>query len=296
MATNLATRWRALRNHLGRKYGPSFVEWLVHRSTAKARRKLAGMPTLSILIDNTVLYHGVTHESAWIPTGTKLWGGKHPIETGYSARVPVHPYDAETREYKNIVYLAGLAHLAKIGAIKIFTSAELDDEQFRQPAGRYRGYGYFDLSLFPGRLKSIDGIAFSVMGPSYLNLPSAEAQQRERLSQNRTDKIYDGLVRALGEKNSQDAWHIYTADKYGMFCFLTMDFKLLNTLSAQSGSNVIRSLNTKVISPEELGKYLGIAPIPPILLSYRDASFRVRADLSLPDAKRAPLKAYKKRK
>lgn len=289
-------RWRAYTGHLRFKYAPRLANWIVARSTDRARAKLAQFSRIKVLVDNTVLYHAVTHETAWFSTGPKIWG-PHEIDTGYSARIPVHAANSESREYRDVRYLAGIAHLCRSGCLDLYTSAELEDEKLRQPSGRYRGYGYFDHSLFSGlEIKSIDGFVFPEMGPTFLNLPSAGDQQRKRLEANKHDPRYSALVQRLGSSNSQDAWHIYTAEKHDMFCFLTMDFKLIKTVAAQSRSAPLKSFKTFVLTPEDFGKRFGMLPVPPHILSYNDASFHVRSDIPMPIGKRRPLKGYKRDK
>lgn len=186
--TGAAQRWQNLMEHLRFTYAPRVVDWLLDKSTLRAQSVLRKRGGLGILIDNTVLYHAVTHETGWVSTGNSNWG-PHEIDTGYAARIPVHPADVESREYRNVCYFGGLAHLARLGLLTIFTSAELQDEQSRQPSGRYRGYGYFDHSLFgTTTIESVDGHVFPAMGPSYMDLPSAEEQQRARIQQHRTDR------------------------------------------------------------------------------------------------------------
>lgn len=289
-----AQRWRNFKEHLRFKYTPRIVDWMLDISTLRAKAWVRANGPLRILVDNTVLYHAVTHETGWVSTGKSDWG-PHEIDTGYAARIPVHPAELDTREYKNVAYLPGLAHLARVGLATLHTSAELQDEQFRQPSGRYRGYGYFDYSLFGSlKIESVDGHVFPTMGPSHFNLPSSEDQQRARIQQYRSDKTFDALARCLGPNNSQDAWHIFTAEKNDLFCFLTMDFKLIKALGAQARAGPIQSLTVKVLTPEMLGRMIGLIQFPPHLFSYHDASFFVRSDLSMPDGKRRPLKSYKR--
>lgn len=107
----------------------------------QARIRLRSLPPIRLLVDNSVLAHAVTHETAWISTGQSLWGGVHPVETGYSARVRVHALDDQTETYRNICYLPGIAHLAKLGLIELCRSTELNAETDHQPIGRFRGYG-----------------------------------------------------------------------------------------------------------------------------------------------------------
>lgn len=289
--------WYKIKNypeHLRFKYTPAIVDWLVDKSTWSAQRWIRKNGSVRILVDNPVFFHGVTHESGWISTGESDWGNQK-INTGYLARVPVHYPCPGNREYENICMLPGLVHLARIGLIELYTSAELKNEQFRHPSGRYRGYGYFDYSLFSGlEIKSVDGSIYPDLGPSYMNFPDPAEQQRSRIEQYRCDERFDRLVRCLGKNNSQDAWHIYTAEKNDMFCFLTMDFKLIRNFQAQSRSEAIRSLSTKVMAPLELGELIGLRKIHPHLFSYHNASFFVRSDLHMPEGKRRKLSDYRK--
>jgi hypothetical protein len=48
---------------------PRVADWLLDLNTLQARRALAHAGGVSMLIDNTILSHGVTHETAWVSTG-----------------------------------------------------------------------------------------------------------------------------------------------------------------------------------------------------------------------------------
>ena len=160
---SMSQRWRNFKEHLRFKYAPGLVDWMLDKSTLRAKSWIRANGGLRMLVDNTVLYHAVTHETAWVSTGKSKWG-PHDIDTGYAARIPVHPTNLYSREYRNICFLPGLAHLARLDLATLFTSAELKDEQFRQPSGRYRGYGYFDHSLFGDlNFASIDGHVFQLL-------------------------------------------------------------------------------------------------------------------------------------
>ncbi|WP_434404408.1 hypothetical protein [Sphingobium sp. DN12] len=152
-------------------------------------------------------------------------------------------------KYRNVTFLTGIAHLARLGALELCQSAELDDELFRQPVGRYKGYGYFDYSLFSGiNIRSVDGSAFTTLGPSWMNLPSPEQQQRTRLAQSDDQLFHDlyALLREqLGKKCDQDALHIRTAERHGALCFLTTDRPLLLTCKSLSKKEPLRSLKAK---------------------------------------------------
>lgn len=286
---------RAQPERLRRRYVPRILRSLLHVATAPARRRLGKGEAIAILVDNTVLGHAVTHETAWISTGVGRWGA-HEFNAGYAARVPIHSSDNDSEIYRNLTYLTGLTHLARTGHVRFCTSAELRDETFRQPQGRFRrGYGYFDYSLFNDiSLQCVDQLNGSwVIGPSYMRMPSLREQQLGRINAS-DDPLFKALVRRLGEKQSLDAWHIATAERHGMHCFLTMDFKLRRSVERWKDSEPFRSMMTRVLTPEELGRELRITPVPPHLHSYNDASFPVRSDLHVPGEKRTQASAYRK--
>lgn len=275
------------------RYGPALANALVSVSVLRAKARLRRQPLKRILVDNTVLAHAITHETAWITTG-KAFFGPEEVKLGYSARIPVRVKDS-SREYENVSYLPGIAHLARLGRVSLMTSADLELERFRQPAGRFSGFGYFDHDLFSDiPIESVDGIGDMVMGPEWMKLPSSAEQQRERLSKS-SDPLYLGLLKHLGPKSSQDAWHVRTAEANEMFCFLTMDFSLCKTLNLRSAQEPIRSLRTKVMTPAQFGRHVGLFAVDPSLLSYSGASFPVRPDLHWPDNTRQKRKRSSKK-
>jgi hypothetical protein len=288
-------RLRAYPEHLRFKWYPKIARVCLNLATYQARQSLKGVPPL-VLVDNTVLDAAVTHETRWISTGTKEWGNQQ-INTGYSARVPVHSAANQSDRYKQITYLTSIAHMARLGALKLHLSAELEDEQFRQPGGRFRGYSYCDYSLFSDiELESIDGWTCATMGPSWMGLPSVAEQQRRRLRQSDDQLFHDLfalLKEQLGQKCDQDAWHIRTAERHRMLCFLTMDGPLLKACQSLRKKEPLRSMTTQIMSPEELGKHLGLVPIHPHLLSYNDASWFVRNDYTMPGERRRRRGEYK---
>ena len=197
----------------------------------------------------------------------------------------MHSVENTSDECKNIQYLPGIALLAEQGHIELYSSAELKAERFRQPVGRYSGYGYWDYNVLgKARIDSVDGLppmTISLFGSS----GASAGAQRQRLDQT-DDPRYHSLAKLLGPKNSQDAWHIRTAETHKMFCFLTMDFSLMRALDSQQGHELLKSLATRIMTPTEFGRYFGIAPVPSQILSYNDASVPVRSDLHWPDENR----------
>lgn len=272
-------------------YGPRIAQWMIKASTWRARKKLSKTEPIGILLDSNIFGHATTHKTTWISTGQKQWCGQ-TIDTGYAARVPLYTIDSNDKNYIETRYLPGIISLFQEGYLKFHDSAELQAERFPHPAGRYRGSGWFDLNLFTGvDIGSIDGISLPHPGSSWMNLANSTKQQEDRLhSYAQEDPEYATLLEVLGAKNSQDAWHIRTAELHGLFCFLTMDRKLIRTLKSQAGSKRLKDLKTRVMTPATFGDYIGLLPIMPHVLSYSNASFPVRSDLSWPGKKSPPTK------
>ena len=275
--------------HTYRKFKRAQRRWLSNSllplATFQARLSLKAGKPLALLIDSSVLGHAVIHETGWISTGTKKWG-HHDVDTGYMARIPVHAPDNDSRTYNEVQYLAPIAHLHRTSNIKLVSSAELFAEQFRQPMGRFRGYGWADYHAFKGiQFESVDGL--------HLDMTKPLEAQRERLDSN-TAPLFRELVTLLGEKSSQDAWHIYTAQKYGLFAFLHIDFSLAAKIHQHKNAPVIRNLKTRVLLPSQFAKLFHILPVKTNLLgSEEDGFFPMRNDLHMPDQRRRNRKDYK---
>jgi len=265
---------------------PKVVDVLTRLSVRKASKELQSGGKVNLLVDNTVLSHAVTHDTGSVSTGEKPWGGI-TVDTGYAARIPVHSEFDHREAARSVRYLPGIANLAKRGFISLSVSDELKDEQLSQPIGRFKGYGIFDLSLFDDvPIKILRDPEYTVViGPSRPGVSSVREQKRRRL-QNKADRLYQSLVEVLGKKNSQDAWHIATAEKNNCYCFLTMDFALIRNVRSQSGNKAIRSLTTKLMTPEEFGKAFKMVPVPPRICSYHYADYPVEHDTNWPESER----------
>lgn len=209
-----------------------------------------------------------------------MWGGKIEVPTGYLAKIPVHAPSNETPLYNEIQFLAGIAYLARSGYLTLFTSAELKAEQLRQPMGRFQGYGYADHSVFAGmKFRSVDGF--------HLDLHDPKQRQLDRVAAC-SDPIYKSLLEQCGQKQSLDAYHIYTAEKFGLFAFLHIDFKLDGTVQRNSKVSPFKSLKTRVLLPSQLAKIIRLLPVQTNLLTLSDDDtfFPTRADLHAQDQKR----------
>ena len=276
---------------------PRIAAYRLARSTRRASQLLEDAAPLRVLIDNSVIANAVTHETKWITTGVVEWGGQDRV-TGHMARVPVHSIKNGGYLYRQVVYLPGIAALAAKGLISLYQSAELRSERDRHPIGLYRGYSYFDFNIFGDRsFPSIDGDVDEIrMGwPPRTGVDDAQDQRRRLATAD--DPLFHSLHALLRQQNpnkaDQDAWHIRTAEHHGLFCFLTMDQKLLKSCAQLRKKEPLKSLRTRILSPEDFSRRFGILPVPPRLLSYNDASWFVDLDQTMPGEKRRGRREYK---
>ncbi|MBY3168861.1 hypothetical protein [Rhizobium laguerreae] len=159
------------------------------------------------------------------------------IEGGYAARICVHSPDCDTEVYRNVTYMPGC-----------WSSAHPPNWRTSKrgsPVGRFRGYGLMDHGLFRDiPMRSVDGFAFSTMGPGWLTKSDPKEEQQIRLAGS-DDVLYSALLEKLGPKNNLDAWHIRTAERHNMFCLLTMDFRLKRLIDANAQKELFRSLRAR---------------------------------------------------
>lgn len=256
-------------------------------STLPVRTRLRRAQADSVLVDTSVINHSVTHESRWVSTGKTMWG-PHEIDTGYLARVPIHSPANDGDTYFDVRFLPGIADLARRGFLKLVSSAELNAEQTRQPIGRFNGYGYFDLAAFHGlKIESLNGVHLDFNDPG-----KAQLQRLESCD----DSLYRGILAGVGQGNSLDAYHLFTAECFGVPYYLTMDFRFLRKLSSLKSEEPFASLKTRCLRPSELGELLGLLPVHTWLLSFEAASFPVRPDLHSPTQRRTEPKTVERAK
>lgn len=144
---NPLAAWRGWAEGLRFRYLPQIANGLLDVTTRSARSALSTDTPLRVLVDTTIHHHAITHESGWISTGTKLWGGEVPIEGGYVARIPVYRHDSDKAAYQDIKYLPGIIHLARLGYIQLLTSAELEAERESQAEQQVQTNRLFRLQL-----------------------------------------------------------------------------------------------------------------------------------------------------
>lgn len=287
MIESLYQRIRQFREHLKFKYMPRLAEWAVWAASINSMPKLQAMKPIKLLLDSNIHAHAVTHEDAWIDTGTVLWGGVQPIETGYAARIPVHSTENKSREYKDICHLTVITRLVRKGVFELYTSSELMSERDRHPPARFDNVTYSGFSLLDGlKVESLDGWNFDAYVMHGLSTDVLQRAQSARLKGS-DDRLYEAILKTLGgEAHSQDAWHIRTAQVHGMYAFVTMDYKLVRLATAQRERLIKLGAEVQILTPSQLAKQLSLGEVPPYLFSHNNASFPVRADLHWPDERR----------
>lgn len=194
---------RNAKSHALYNYLPGAVDWAVKVMTRSAGKRIIEANASRLLIDNSVLGNAVTHETGWIDTGRKMWGGEIPIDTGFSARIPVHSELDHSDAARSVRMLPAIASLARDGVVTLLTSPELDDEQMTHPIGRFRGYGSYDYSLFSNvSIESLPDPTYSMrIGPAYLGIPSLTDQRYARLAK-KPDPLFRDLLKVLGPNKS----------------------------------------------------------------------------------------------
>jgi len=135
-----------------------------------------------------------------------------------------------------------------------------------------------DLNVFDSiHIPSVDGHHFDPVDP--------KAAQQTRLSRSKAEP-FATLAQLLPKKSNLDAWHIHTAHKHGLYCFLVVDFPLTDNFKRASQRKEFPRLNTRLILPSELAAAIHLRPIETFAISYQDSSWFVHPELSSPDNKR----------
>lgn len=250
---------------------------IVWMSAARGSVSLWGKDPPRILMDNCVLRNGLTHTNAWISTGISMWGGQIPVETGYSARVPVN-YALHNRSIYEVEvpYFAPLAKMAKTGRLRLFTSTELLAERNRHSS--YDPYT-FGMNLWSGApIETLPDMRRSVeigycLNPAGLREAwSKEGQVRRLLSV--ADSEFLSISKKLPHDHLLDFYHLWTAKNSECSICLTTDSAFRRVFENNIG-NATRSRfgSVRILKPSELGQELGVIPIPHHVLTPLDCDW-----------------------
>ncbi len=289
-------------NELSHKSRARLANYCLRLSTYRTRGRLAHSDPVKLLIDNSVLAHAITHETVGVTQAVNWPPERASSEVIVTRRVPVdirRKYGKKV--YNSVQYLPAISHLSRCGVFQLFTSSELHVEQEHQPIGRYKGNkGWLDWWLFDGiEIPSVDGYIVSPFDLAYFRSNptidrviystdidplhiSCNSRQRqiERLERS-NDRLYLELSEILPPKSNLDAWHIRTAEKYGLFAFVTMDFKLRSIIEKNKIEEPIASLRSKIMTPAEIGRYFRMYPINPYLCELA-RNYRMGTNARLP--------------
>ncbi|MCO5163614.1 MAG: hypothetical protein M9939_21000 [Mesorhizobium sp.] len=238
---------------------------MIRLAALPGKIQLSGKPPIRVLVDNSVLRHGISHTNEWISTGTKLWG-EIPEDTGYLARVPVDYNEHNSGIYEiEVPYFAPLAHLASCGRMQMFTSVELQYERWRQ-----RGYSPdlfgknvwddVDIERLPDLPRSRRNIfltmAFNSKGGS-----SKESQIDHLLAT--ADSEFLDISKKLPRKHILDFYHLWTAKYHFCDMFLTTDLSFRRVFENNISMNLRKNFEpVRIVRPSELASQLHLHRVP----------------------------------
>ncbi len=122
---------------------------------------------------------------------------------------------------------------------------------------------------------TFNGVIGSMDKDPFGSCPNAKEKLHEWLEEKRKEIVeFERIIKTIWsgkgqeKKNIKDAWHIYTANKYGMDYLLTTDLNLIKDIDKKEDSKLVKSLTVKVISPKDLGKKLGVDPMSESLFNH----------------------------
>lgn len=221
---------------------------------------------MQVIVDNSVLHHGKTHEAVSV-TRTVKWPPGQESEVEQSYRVPIEP-EIETNRQQKIErsrrYLPGIARAARNGKIQLWATRALLYERFPFPLSKFSGewfeYNLFkkgDVEVLTNR-SSLDRkrpsrVLFGLGAP-----PFKETEREENLQILRGNPRGAILLKRLGKKKGNDIYHILEADEAGIDVFLTMDFNLLRSWRSNANAGIDVRTTVALLSPEELGIKMGL--------------------------------------
>ena len=199
----------------------------------------------------------------WYSTGTVLWGGKVPVETGYIRSVERGLPIKASKGGEQTRYIGAIGEKLRDNKLSAHTTDILTFEMLHQSGGRYSGKNYGDVSL----LKDVNYVrhdtardfefAFGLQDPiaalrSYLE-QSNDCLFRKVKSE--LDKV------SKPEKNSQDAWHLKCAMELDVDLFLTCDTRLIGQIKSMTDVSLKISLSERVVLPRSFCESVGLLPL-----------------------------------
>lgn len=281
----------SLRRKLARSCGKYVAGRLPGWSAKPAADRLSGR-LQKILVDNSVLAHRCVSFTGDSGRTGHLVQERSYTEDYFKSDEPGWRHFKNLRFWEDRKYFYGISDLAISGFVLLFDSYELAIERVTQPLGRFTEMrSIYTEDVF-------ESVEFQTLNPHGEMLRiSPEAAIKAQEEWNRRgrglaldstqripkwlapdiyethgstndriagygDSLYPALLDVLGgRKFSKDAWHIVTAERHGLDCFMTMDYKLIDRLGQLRKKEPVRSLAVKVLTPSQWGGQQGVRPI-----------------------------------
>lgn len=218
---------------------------------------------MNILVDNSVRHHAVALKGEWVDTGTVLWCGRIPIQTGYLRSHERGQPVRKSHGGDQTRYIASIASKVDELKLRFHTTDALTIEKMHLPAGKQSGTNYGDVSHFANMTfenhTTLPELEFAIPNQQ----PIVELRKEiEKQSDPVFSEIWSELKKIkLTDKSSQDAWHLYCAIKLRMDFFLTADSTLFGQVRSIPARIVRQRLAKLVARPFELCRHLEIEPL-----------------------------------
>lgn len=270
------------RERLAYRWGPWLGRRIIEHSTRRAKGRLALDGPVSVMIDNTCVRLGRTHVTARVSRGMQEWGGQ-PFEAFHTARTPRFDANDSSRLAHEIKFLAGIAHLAAMRYLNLYTYSLLLGEREYQGAGYYRELSYFDHNVFKNvEIPSFDRRSFelgALIGSPFSfqnNRPNPRKRLEDAVERNKDERFLE-LFAAFGShrKNSFDVHHIWFCEQNAIDYFLTTDKFILNKRTELLSRKTPFAFKTKIVSPSEWAAEYELYAVEPWKYSYVDNSWFV---------------------
>lgn len=212
---------------------------------------------VKVLLDGMLRRWAITH--SWvIKPHTVHWG---PTEI----TLPVANLEPKARlgqsqrwRQRQLDCLAQIGHLAEVGRIKCYTTIEIEFEGMGRPGVAGTGT---EIDLFRNlEIEQIPPAAHRTM-----RWTASEGETKERkqsfLKSIRQPRFLE-LVSVIGSKHASDIFHLWSAEKVGLDCFLTADRKFINAVNHAKQNNRTVRFPVDVLSPSELCERLDSVGVP----------------------------------
>lgn len=220
----------------------------------------------SYLVDTDVLRNGRVSATDWYtkPLNAeerkKGWGNLIPHRVAHMIVRPKKMGDAEKRRRENRPYVAAIAKAAFEQKISLFTSPELDNEQFRQKI-ELTG---FDVDVFQivnfqvARSPATRGFADTRGARDFQRASDRSKDEQLGFLADITAPRFLELRKYLGDAHLADTFHYWTAEANGLDGFVTMERRFPNAFNREA-----RHFGPKcrVLSPADVCRLHGIEPI-----------------------------------